>query len=649
MKAILNTESASDERLVLNSRNGDRDAFARIVERYQSLICALTYGACGDLQTSEDLAQVTFITAWCELPKLQEPSKLKSWLCGIARNVTNSSFRQQRHTPTANAEALDESVDIPSDAPSPRDHVISREEEAILWRALGELPTTYREPLVLFYRQHQSTAEVAEVLGLSEDVVHQRLSRGRTMLTERVAQFVETTLSHTGPTQAFSVGVLAALPLTVTAAKAVLVGAAAGKGGATAKTAGWFGALGAVLTAGVLFMFSFFAFLMFVGGCVGYVMSRASERSSRQLEYVTRFWRALALGTLVFVLPGIHHGAGRENGMPTWLGMIYPLVLAALGLWVWRWWRGLAGPETITKESVRALKRSLFVWLGLGMILPALMFVLFMIAMFQGPLTSERISGEQARRIIAERSDAQFTVEQYKGVPRHLWIKLPENRRRVEFWTPAEPTTLSQLSKSGRNSKSMEFHETALPVRWLALLSLFLVPIGAVILIRRPWRQEFDRQETGAVRQRPERNAARAFAVTVAIALVVAGTFLGLITRWHLRYLTTAEAQKIIAEHPDASVELAQFKNGSSELSITLRGSRNHPDFKAPADESTLSLLTQKGIAYPTYIQGPDFGFADPVPRWSLLCILLLLSGAGLLLWWASKSQTSSPAPASRV
>ena len=89
MKATLNTESASDERLVLNSRNGDRDAFARIVERYQSLICALTYGVCGDLQTSEDLAQVTFITAWSELPKLQEPSKLKSWLCGIARNVTN--------------------------------------------------------------------------------------------------------------------------------------------------------------------------------------------------------------------------------------------------------------------------------------------------------------------------------------------------------------------------------------------------------------------------------------------------------------------------------------------------------------------------------------------------------------------------------
>ena len=95
----------------------------------------------------------------------------------IARNVTNSSFHQQHRTPTANAEGLDATPDIPSDAPTPRDHVISKEEEAILWRSLAELPTTYREPLVLFYRQHRSAAEVAEVLGLSEDAIHQRLSR----------------------------------------------------------------------------------------------------------------------------------------------------------------------------------------------------------------------------------------------------------------------------------------------------------------------------------------------------------------------------------------------------------------------------------------------------------------------------------------
>src|SRR2546426_12142191 len=100
-------ESSNDAELVERSRTGDREAFGRIVERYQSLICALTYSACGNLQASEDLAQVTFITAWCRLRDLREPAKLKSWLCSIARNAAVDSFRQQRRAPTANAEALD--------------------------------------------------------------------------------------------------------------------------------------------------------------------------------------------------------------------------------------------------------------------------------------------------------------------------------------------------------------------------------------------------------------------------------------------------------------------------------------------------------------------------------------------------------------
>jgi RNA polymerase sigma factor (sigma-70 family) len=274
---------------VVSSRNGDRDAFTRIVERYQSLICALTYGACGDLHASEDLAQVTFITAWCELPKLQEPSKLKSWLCGIARNVANSSFRQQRHTPTANAQGLDETADIPSEAPSPRDHVITREEEAIMWRALGELPPMYREPLALFYRQHQSTAEVAEVLGLSEDAVSQRLSRGRAMLTERVAHFVETTLSNTGPTNAFTVGVLAALPGFAISAKGALLGATAAKGSAAAKASILLVWVGTIL--GPL--------MGILGAWIGVKTKLHNAQSERERQYLIRSaWIGLVLVTV---------------------------------------------------------------------------------------------------------------------------------------------------------------------------------------------------------------------------------------------------------------------------------------------------------------------------------------------------------------
>ena len=240
----LGTDTLNDVQLVEQVRQGDREAFGWIVERYQSLVCALTYSACGDLHASEDLAQVTFITAWCQLPNLQEPAKLKSWLCGIARNVTNNSFRSDKRAPTVHAETLETTSEIATSEPTPRDNVISREEEAILWRSLGELPVTYREPLVLFYRQHQSVTDVADALDLSEDVVRQRLSRGRVMLTEQVAAFVEGALRQTAPGGGFTVGVLAALPKLATSGKVVAAGVAAAKGTTVAKSAASLGAGG---------------------------------------------------------------------------------------------------------------------------------------------------------------------------------------------------------------------------------------------------------------------------------------------------------------------------------------------------------------------------------------------------------------------
>jgi len=128
---------------------------------------------------------------------------------------------------------LDEVAHASADAPTPSEHVITKEEEAILWRSLSELPLTYREPLVLFYRQHQSIGEVADALDVSEEVVRQRLSRGRTMLTEKISTFVEGALRQTTPGKAFTVGVLAALPGFAISAKAATLGATAAKGSAT--------------------------------------------------------------------------------------------------------------------------------------------------------------------------------------------------------------------------------------------------------------------------------------------------------------------------------------------------------------------------------------------------------------------------------
>jgi len=231
----------SDEQLVAQTLEGDREAFGRIVSRYQNLICSLAYSAMGNLGQSEDVAQETFITAWRHLQRLKEPSRLRSWLCGILKNRVYKALRREGREMTGVAEPLESADEVVAREALPSEQAISREEEAIMWRALERIPANYRDPLVLYYREHGSVEQVAEALELSEDVVKQRLSRGRKLLQEEVTAFVESALGRTAPGQAFSAGVLAALPMAGVAGAGV---AGAAKTASAAKS----GLLGAWLS-----------------------------------------------------------------------------------------------------------------------------------------------------------------------------------------------------------------------------------------------------------------------------------------------------------------------------------------------------------------------------------------------------------------
>jgi len=235
----VNAEPHSDAELVSRTLAGDRDAFSRIVSRYQVLICSLAYSRIGHLGQSEDVAQETFITAWKHLRLLREPAKLRAWLCGIVHNRIYKTLRREGREPAQLAEPLETVQESPAAEALPSEQAITREEEAILWRSLEKIPELYREPLVLFYRQHESIAGVAAQLDLSEDAVKQRLARGRKLLQEEVQAFVENTLRRTAPGHAFAGAVLAALPA---APVATVSAGIAGKSAAATK-GGWLAAL----------------------------------------------------------------------------------------------------------------------------------------------------------------------------------------------------------------------------------------------------------------------------------------------------------------------------------------------------------------------------------------------------------------------
>lgn len=200
-----------DNELVARSLAGSRDAFGTIVERYQATVSAVAYSLTGSVRRSEDLAQETFVTAWKQLGDLRDPQKLRAWLCGIARHHVSAERRRMSREPSHQAGTLADELSG-GEAP-PSTQAVSAEEQALLWREIGQLPEVYREALVLYYREEQSVAAVASALELSEDAVMQRLSRGRRLLHERMLAFVEEALARTKPDRQFALNVQLALPL----------------------------------------------------------------------------------------------------------------------------------------------------------------------------------------------------------------------------------------------------------------------------------------------------------------------------------------------------------------------------------------------------------------------------------------------------
>jgi RNA polymerase sigma factor (sigma-70 family) len=300
LDAMSDAETLDDARLVELGLNGDRDAFGQLVARYQSPICALAYSACGDISHSEDLAQETFIIAWRKLSDLKEPAKFKAWLNGIARNLINNAFRQQMRNPLAAAEPLDESLTTTASLSNPAGQAISKEEEGILWRSLEHIPEAYREPLILFYREHQSIERVAEVMDLSEEAARQRLSRGRKLLQEQVLAFVEGALARTNPGQAFTLGVLAVLPITLASSAKAATVAAAAKGGAVA-TGTSFGSVVFGILCGPA--------LGFLSGFFGWREMLKNTRTPSERGLIKRFGIIiLACGILFFVSCSLFSG-----------------------------------------------------------------------------------------------------------------------------------------------------------------------------------------------------------------------------------------------------------------------------------------------------------------------------------------------------
>ncbi len=222
-------ESSETQRLQASLR-GDSHAFGHLVTEYQSLVCAITYSATGNAAQSEELAQEVFLKAWKHLSQLKDLSRFRPWLCRIARTTVKNWFRTRKRGTVGKAASLEAAGGIFSKDAGPAEITIRREHEAMVNQALNQLPDSQREALVLFYREEQSTSEVARQLDISNTAARQRISRARQAVRAKMLSVIEQTLTETRPSTAFaatvvaSLGGLAAKSTVVAATDATAVG-----------------------------------------------------------------------------------------------------------------------------------------------------------------------------------------------------------------------------------------------------------------------------------------------------------------------------------------------------------------------------------------------------------------------------------------
>lgn len=317
MTTIPTTLSSVLEADFMAARRGDRNAFRRLVLATQRMVASVALAVTRDIQLSEDIAQETYLKAWHRLAAMNHPDSFLPWLRQVTRNQAIDHVRRRRYQELSLDETDTRLLDAPDDGPGPDASLHRREQSEMLSRALDEIPDESREVLLLFYREGQSSRQVAELLGLSDGAVRKRLQRAREVLQAGLLAQVADVARHSAPGLAFTA--IVAVSLTSGPAKA-------GAATATAATASkW-------LLAGIG---SAVASLAIVLGAVfwevRYYVVRARNPAERRELLGHGVLYAVLMASFVGMLSWSKHHQWTSSTILT-VSAVYSLAIIALGV-----------------------------------------------------------------------------------------------------------------------------------------------------------------------------------------------------------------------------------------------------------------------------------------------------------------------------
>jgi RNA polymerase sigma factor (sigma-70 family) len=202
----VNLETDNLESLILRARDGDADAYAAVVWRFQDMAVGYGYALLRDFQLAEDAAQEAFLEAYRSLSALREPAAFPGWFRRIVFKHCDRLTRG-RGLVTVPLQAVE---DLMSDDPGRVEEMERREMRERLWEAIDALPEHERAATVLYYISGYSQREVGVFLGAPATAVKKRLFSARRRLRGLLLDLLEDSLRECRPSRhdAFAAGVV---------------------------------------------------------------------------------------------------------------------------------------------------------------------------------------------------------------------------------------------------------------------------------------------------------------------------------------------------------------------------------------------------------------------------------------------------------
>ena len=188
-----------DAALMLRVKQGDREAFEALVEKYKQPVMNLVYRTLPDAIEAEDLAQHVFLQVFKSAHRYEVSAKFSTWIFTIARNLCLNEIRRRARHP---AESLDVTSAEHEDQPlrqfedgktfSPPEALLQGELEEKIGEALAALPEKQRTALILCRQEELSYEEIAKVLGCSLSATKSLIHRARETLRQQLKPYLRT-------------------------------------------------------------------------------------------------------------------------------------------------------------------------------------------------------------------------------------------------------------------------------------------------------------------------------------------------------------------------------------------------------------------------------------------------------------------------